>query len=232
MHYADEYASIDRKHWWFLGRQAVIQAILRRYVPVGSRLLDVGCGTGGLSGELARYYSVEAVDPSAQAVAVARSRGLMARVIEAGSVLPNGFDIVCAFDVLEHVDDDVKLACQLAGAVRPGGMILVTVPAFRWFWGPMDDLAGHRRRYRLHELIRVMTDAGIRQLYATYFNFLLFPALVVGHLAGFPRRDQELEAPPPILNRLFGAVFTSESWIAGRMSLPWGSSILFLGSRA
>jgi len=231
MHYADEYASVDRNHWWFLGRQAVIQAILRRYVPVGSRLLDVGCGTGGLTGELARYYSVEALDPSAQAVAVARSRGLVARVLETGSALPDGFDLVCAFDVLEHVDDDVELARQLAGAARLGGMVLVTVPAFGWFWGTMDELAGHRRRYRLPGLLKVMKDAGVRRVYATYFNFLLFPALVVGHLAGYPRRDQELEPPPRLLNRLLGAVFMSESRIAGRISLPWGSSILFLGTR-
>jgi 2-polyprenyl-3-methyl-5-hydroxy-6-metoxy-1,4-benzoquinol methylase len=229
MHYADEYAGVDQKHWWFLGREARIVTTLRRYAPLGSRLLDVGCGTGGLSAELARWYSVEGVDPSPQAVAVARSRGVMAQVVEPGSELPGGFDVACAFDVLEHVEDDVKLARQLARAVRPGGVVMATVPAYGWLWGPMDELGGHRRRYRLHELLRVMLAAGLRRVYATYFNSVLFPAIALGRLAGFPRRDHELEPPPPALNRLLRTVFVSESRITGRLSLPWGASILFLG---
>jgi SAM-dependent methyltransferase len=231
MDYADEYAAVDRDHWWFTGRRAAIQASLRRYLPRGARLLDVGCGTGGLSAELARDYRVTAADPSPAAVAIARSRGIDAIEMQPDRQLPDGFDAACAFDVLEHVDDDVKLASQLAGAVRTNGIIAVTVPAYRSLWSSMDELGGHRRRYRLRQLGQVMTAAGIRRLHASYFNAVLFPALVAGHLAGLPRKGRELQPPPRPLNRLLSWIFRAESAASSRLTIPYGGSILFIGSR-
>lgn len=229
MDYADEYAAVDRDHWWFAGRRAVIQAALHRYLPAGSRLLDVGCGTGGLSAELAREYRVTAADPSAPAVAIARSRGIDAIEMQPGRPLPGGFDAACAFDVLEHVDDDVALARQLTQAVRPNGIVAVTVPAYRSLWSSMDELGGHRRRYRLRQLAQVMAAAGVRRLHASYFNAMLFPALVAGHLIGMPRKGHELEPPPRPLNRLLSGIFRAESAASARLTIPFGGSILFLG---
>lgn len=229
MDYADEYAAVDYDHWWFAGRRAAIQAALRRYLPAGSRLLDVGCGTGGLSAELAREYRVTAADPSSSAIAIARSRGLDTIQMEPGHPLPGGFDAASAFDVLEHVDDDLELARQLAGAVRPNGIIAVTVPAYRSLWSSMDELGGHRRRYRLRPLVRLMAAAGIRPLHATYFNAVLFPALVAGHLLGLPRQGHELEPPARPLNRLLSSIFRAESAASARLTIPFGGSILFIG---
>jgi SAM-dependent methyltransferase len=231
MDYADEYAAVDRDHWWFAGRRAAILAALRRFLPPRSRLLDVGCGTGGLSAELAREYRVTAADPSPTAIAIARNRGLDAVQIEAGRPLPAGFDAACAFDVLEHVDDDLALARQLAEAVRPDGVVALTVPAYQWLWSSMDELGGHRRRYRLRKLSRVMAAAGIRRLHASYFNSLLYPALVAGHLVGLPRAGHELEPPPRTLNRLLSLIFRAESAASARLTLPFGGSILFVGKR-
>lgn len=231
MDYADEYALVDRAHWWFQGRQALIVGTLRRYVRPGSRLLDVGCGTGGLSAELARHYAVEAVDASSSAVAIARGRGVAARQIEPGAGLGTGYDVACAFDVLEHVDDDVGLVRQLEAAVRLGGMVAVTVPALPSLWGPMDELGGHRRRYRLRGLTRVMAAAGVRRVYATYFNLLLLPGMALARLAGFPRPGRELAAPVGWVNRVLRVVFTGEAHLVARVPAPLGSSILFVGSR-
>ena len=229
MDYADEYAAVDRDHWWFAGRRAAIQASLRRYLPAGSRIIDVGCGTGGLSAELARDYRVTGADPSATAVAIARKRGIEAIQMEPGEPLPGGFDCACAFDVLEHVNDDHGLARQLAAAVRPGGVVAVTVPAYRWLWSAMDELGGHRRRYRLKELARLMAQAGIQRLHTSYFNTILFPALVAGHAVGLPRAGHELEPPPGPVNAVLSGLFRAESLASARLTLPFGGSIVFLG---
>jgi SAM-dependent methyltransferase len=228
--YADEYASVEEGHWWFAGRRAVILAALRRFAPAGSRLLDVGCGTGGLTAALGERYRVEGVDPSEEAVAIARARGLRATVMRLDASLPSGFDVACALDVLEHVDDDLALAGHLARAVRPGGKVLITVPAFQALWGPMDERAGHRRRYRRRMLEAVMTRAGLRPLHSGYFNTLLFPAMALARLAGFPRAGRELERPPTAVNAALRAVFTAEAPLAARVPLPVGGSILFVGA--
>ena len=229
MDYADEYAAVDRDHWWFAGRRAAVLAALRRFLPSGSRLIDVGAGTGGLSLELTRDYRVTAADPSPGAVAIARSRGLDVIQMAPDEPLPSGFDAACAFDVLEHVDDDLALARTLAAAVRPGGLVAVTVPAYRWLWSSMDELGGHRRRYRLRQLVDLMAAAGIQRLHATYFNTVLFPALVMGHLVGLPRRGHELDAPPAPVNWVLSTVFRGESGVTRRCPLPFGGSILYIG---
>jgi 2-polyprenyl-3-methyl-5-hydroxy-6-metoxy-1,4-benzoquinol methylase len=226
--YGAQLDEIERSHWWFAGRRAVILSALRRFVRPGSRVLDFGCGSGGLTAELARHYRVLGVDFSAPALEVARQRGLDVRLIAGGEALPDGFDAACAFDVIEHVEDDAVELKRLAAAVRPGGIVMVTVPAYRFLWGRMDDVAGHRRRYRLRVLDRVMRAAGLERVHASYFNMWLFPAIAAGRLAGFPRENHEIDLPPRPVNAALCAVFESEGPLASRFTLPFGVSIVYL----
>ena len=230
--YGAQLDEIERSHWWFAGRRAVILAGLRRFVPLGSRVLDFGCGSGGLTAEIAREYDVVGVDFSAPALEVARRRGLSVHLMQSSDALPTGFDAVCAFDVIEHIDDDVGELRRLAAAVRPGGVVMGTVPAYRMLWGKMDDVAGHRRRYRLRGLGRVMREAGLTRLHASYFNTWLFPVVAAGRLAGFPRENHEIDLPPGAVNSMLRALFESEAPVASRATLPFGVSILFLARTA
>jgi 2-polyprenyl-3-methyl-5-hydroxy-6-metoxy-1,4-benzoquinol methylase len=229
--YGPEFDEIERSHWWFAGRRAVILAALRQHLRPGSRVLDFGCGAGGLTAELARQYEVVGVDFSAPAVAVAKGRGLDVRLVGAGDGLPTGFDAACAFDVIEHVEDDVDELRRLASAVRPNGLVMVTVPAYRMLWGRMDEVAGHVRRYRLRQLGRAMAAAGLRRLHASYFNSWLFPLIAAGRLAGFPRENHEIDLPPRAANASLRALFSSEAPLAARLTLPFGVSILYLAER-
>jgi 2-polyprenyl-3-methyl-5-hydroxy-6-metoxy-1,4-benzoquinol methylase len=229
--YGSQLDEIERSHWWFAGRRAVILATLRRFVRPGSRILDFGCGAGGLTAELARAYDVVGVDFSAPALEVARGRGLNVLLVNSSDSLPTGFDAVCAFDVIEHVDDDIAELKRLASAVRPGGIVMVTVPAYGLLWGQMDKIAGHRRRYRLRGLDRVVRAAGLTRLHASYFNMWLFPAIAAGRLAGFPRENHEIDLPPLPLNAALRAIFSSEARLAARLTLPVGVSILYLAVR-
>ena len=229
MDYADEYAAVDRDHWWFVGRRKAISRALRRYVPPGSRLLDVGCGTGALTRELAQIYPTIGIDVSQEAVAIAAERGVAVGRYRLGDELPTDFDVVCAFDVLEHVDDDVGFAQDLRASLNPGGWLAFTVPAYRWLWGPMDELGGHRRRYTRASLLRVTHEAGIRTVHVTYFNTFLLPVILLGNLLGLPRRGRELEAPPRWLNGILSAVFSAEALLVPLVRMPFGTSILFIG---
>jgi len=226
--YGSQLDEIERSHWWFAGRRAVILAALRRFVRPGSRILDFGCGAGGLTVEIARAYDVVGVDFSAPPLEVARRRGLNVHLMNSSDALPSGFDAVCAFDVIEHVDDDTAELRRLAATVRPGGVVMVTVPAYRLLWGQMDKVAGHRRRYRLRGLDRVARAAGLTRLHASYFNMWLFPAIAAARLAGFPRENHEIDLPSRPINATLRALFETEAPLASRMSLPFGVSILYL----
>jgi SAM-dependent methyltransferase len=209
----------------------VILAALQRHLPAAARVLDFGCGAGGLTQAMAGRYQVLGVDTSKTAIEVAHRRGINAELISPDAPLPRGFDAVCALDVLEHLDDDAGVARALAAATRPGGFVFLTVPAYAWLWGSMDEVAGHRRRYRLRSLSRLMAGAGLRRVHASYFNSLLFPALAAGRLLGLPRPGHEVDTPPRAVNALLASVFSLEAPVVSRVPMPFGTSILYVGRR-
>jgi 2-polyprenyl-3-methyl-5-hydroxy-6-metoxy-1,4-benzoquinol methylase len=229
--WGDEIDQLERGHWWYAGRRAVILAALQRYLGKGARVLDFGCGAGGLTQAMAGRYRVLGVDTSKTAIEVAHRRGINAELISPDAPLPGGFDGVCALDVLEHLDDDASAARALAASTRPGGFVFLTVPAYAWLWGSMDEVAGHRRRYRLRSLCALMEGAGMHRAHASYFNSLLFPALAAGRLLGLPRPGHEVDTPPRAVNALLGSVFSLEAPVVSRLPMPFGTSILYVGRR-
>ena len=149
------YFRIEDRHWWFVGRRRVILGLLDDALGPGDargrRVLDVGCGTGTMLSHLERYGEPIGIEADDQAVAFCRARGVT-RVRQADPPpLPfddSRFDLVTALDVLEHVDDDQRLLGEMRRVLRPGGVALVTVPAFRALWSAQDVVSQHRRRYR------------------------------------------------------------------------------------
>jgi SAM-dependent methyltransferase len=238
------YFEIEDRHWWFVGRREVFLRVLDRHLPPapGSerRILDVGCGTGTMLGHLARYGRPEGTDASAEAVRFCRERGIE-HVTEANGVpLPfeeGSFDLVTALDVIEHVERDGELLAELRRIAKPGGTLLVSVPAFRFLWGPQDEISHHKRRYTAPELRGRLTAAGwsIRRL--TYFNTLLFPPIAAIRVLRRDRPDRPLRSDfemtkPGPANALLARVFASEARLVARRDLPVGVSILGLATRA
>ena len=234
-------AALEDGHFWFRSRNRLIVWALERHFPAAKRLLEVGSGSGVVLQALrARYPSLElvGVDQNSEAFQYARAR-VDARFLELDTrelSFEEEFDVVCAFDVLEHVDDDDAVLRRLAAATRPGGGLLVTVPQYEWLWSEADDYGRHRRRYTKRVLETKIEAAGFTLVRSTAWVFSLLPVLAVSRFwdnrrrGGYdPRRELELSGP---INRMLEAILDAERLAIERgVTLPYGSSRLAIAKK-
>ena len=235
--YAAVHAEQDRGHWWFIGRRAVLLAEMARWLPRRRcRVAELGCGSGGLLEALGRFGSAVGVEADPALLETARQRGLDCRLgsLPSDVPLPSGeWDAVCLFDVLEHLDDESAALGACRRLLASDGLLFVAVPAYAWLWSRHDELLGHRRRYTAPRLRRVVEAAGLLVERVSYFNALLAaPIIAVRLLRRALRRDgHDLSRPPAPLNHLLAAVFSAESRLLRRRSLPFGVSLLLVARR-
>ena len=199
----DEFQALvdyDEHHWWYVGRRAVLHAALERLdVPAGALVLDAGCGSGRTMDDLRRYGSVHGFDLNPLGAEYARGRGHadvhVARVEEIP--FPDAsFDLVTCLDVIEHTPDDIRSLRELLRVTRPGGWLVVTVPAYQMLWSSHDVANHHYRRYRRPQLRRAAVAAGWEPGSWTYFNSLLFLPAAVVRLGERLRRPSRRRARP------------------------------------
>jgi SAM-dependent methyltransferase len=228
-----QHLELEERHWWFVARRRILLDVLERSLAPQRQLeiLDAGCGGGATMESLRRYGCVCGMDISSVAVEYNREHG---RQVVLGSIeqIPfaeDSFDLALALDVIEHVPDDLRALEELRRVLRPEGSLLVTVPALRMLWGNHDVAAGHYRRYTLAELYNRVEAAGFEIISATYFNTILFPAILALRSLGRIRSKNSVsdvtELPQP-LNFLLMKIFSVEAAIAGRVKLPFGVSAL------
>ena len=226
-------ASHEEHHWWFVGRRAVIDALLDRLpLEASSEVLEAGCGTGGNLYMLARRGRVSAFEPSVVARDIASRKAQHAVVVdgELPDRLPfeaGSFDLVVALDVLEHIERDQEALVSLASMARPGGYILVTVPAHPILWGAHDQRLHHIRRYRRRELRRLCAATGCDIRFLTAFNTVLSPIAVtlrlMERISPISFGNQE-RMPPSLVNRALSWLFALEGPFVRRLPLPFGVS--------
>jgi SAM-dependent methyltransferase len=235
--YATVHLEEDRRHWWFRGRLAVLRTVLRGVVPAGpARLLELGCGTGNMLEMLAEFGEAVGMETDPVLLAAAQAVGLDARrgTLPDDLVVPEGWaDVVLLLDVLEHLDDEAGALGTARRALSPGGVLIVTVPAYRWLWSGHDVALHHRRRYTAGRLRQVVAKAGFRVGRVTYFNTLLFPMLALARAAKRLRGDASHDLRPAgrALGILLERCFAFERHLVPRMRLPFGSSLLLLARR-
>lgn len=236
----DQHFRLEDTHWWFLGRRRLVLQEIARYAgPCAGRILDIGCGTGGMLTHLQTFGDAVGLDPSeeAQAACVRRS---VPFVRGGGSTLPfrdGSFDIVTALDVIEHVRDDAGILAEMRRVLRPGGLLLLTVPAYQFLWSQHDVFNHHVRRYRrsgLEQLLR-RTDFDIAKL--SYYNTLLFPAAMLRKATMRVSKNDasaaasHLDDVAPPLNALLRWVMMSEQPLLRRWNMPFGASIICAARR-
>jgi len=178
------HAEIEERHWWFRGRRAIVRRMLAEIAPPGTgrRIVDVGCGTGANIASLADAYVCHGIDPSAEGIALARQR--FPAVKFTCGLAPEAFgpeerdaDVLLAMDVMEHVPDDFLFASSLLAALKPGGHLLITVPADAALWSAHDEAFGHYRRYSRERLERVWCDLPVTPLLVSHAMARLYPVV-------------------------------------------------------
>lgn len=231
-------ADLDQRHWWYVGRRQVLAALIERTVRPrpNSRILEVGCATGHNLPMLQRFGRVDAVelDDDVREIAQRRlGRPVLADRLPELAAVPDGrYDLICAFDVIEHIDDDDAALRAIARKLRPGAKLAMTVPAHPWMWSAHDVVNHHKRRYSKAALRSLIARSPLKLDRIGYFNSLLFPLAMAERLASrmAGRKEVKMGIPPAPLNAAFTRTFAAERFIIGRFPLPPGLSLFALAS--
>lgn len=233
-------AEVEATHWWFTERRRLFGRLIRRMaLPVDARILDVGTSTGTNLRMLRDlgFTRCEGVDSSAEAVRWCEEKGYGKVTLGDVCKLPfpdQSFDLILATDVIEHVDDDIAALREVRRILKPGGRVLVTVPAFKVLWGLQDEVALHKRRYRARELLARINDADFHAGQSFYFNYLLFlPILCVRTLMRWSgmKMQSENQLNTGVLNRVLQWIFRADVSTAPYLHPPFGVSYLVLANR-
>ncbi|MCY7338719.1 MAG: class I SAM-dependent methyltransferase [Sphingomonas bacterium] len=230
----DRMAELDQHHWWFTARRRILAEVVRRVVrpPADARILELGCGTGHNLSMLGQFGRVEASELDASARALAAQR--LGRPVEQAALPDLGmfpadrYDLVALLDVLEHVVDDKGSLAAIMTRLKPGGALLLTVPANPWMWSAHDFAHHHHRRYRKAEIAALAREAGFTIELLSPFNSLLFPLIaavrVIGKVRGHDSADDALPAKP--VNAMLDRIFGIEAALIGRLPFPFGVSLV------
>jgi SAM-dependent methyltransferase len=240
--YYKDYYRLEREHWWFRARGEMLIAHLKQVIgdKKNIKILNIGAATGRSSELLMQLGTVTSVefDPDCYAF----TRDVVKISIQQGSILDlqfadNSFDVVCAFDVIEHVEDDAKAVSEMRRVCKTEGILCVTVPAFMFLWSEHDVVNHHFRRYTSKILRGVMEEKNTL-IYQTYFNFWLFFPItafrLVANLLSNKKNITPAEAQSDFenfkggfFNSVFYYIFKSENWFLSRLiQLPVGVSLL------
>jgi SAM-dependent methyltransferase len=236
--YGQAYEKLYREHWWWRAREEMLVAILREHQPAGGwhAILDVGCGNGLFFDRLSEFGEAEGVEPSAELVdphspyASRIHLGPFDATFQPGKL----YGLILMLDVLEHLDAPSGALGRALGLLQPGGLVVITVPAFPALWTGHDVLNQHRTRFTKSSFRAVAAAGGMRILAERYFFHWTFPAKLAARVAEklSGARPTVPGVPAKWLNRALYGISRAEQRLFRAVALPFGSSLLVLGTRA
>jgi SAM-dependent methyltransferase len=233
--------------WWFVGMRRIVDDLMRRHLMNGAtaamgslKVLDAGCGTGGQLKQLEPFGQVTSFDFERKAAEMfaTRQRGrILVASTDAVPFADATFDIVTSFDVvcqLESPRDETAMA-ELARVLKPGGGLILRVPAFQALYGPHDVTLHTKHRYSTGEITTKLEKAGLRVVHTTYANTFLFPVAVarrtLAKVSGKKPGKSDVRDVPAPLNQALTAVLRAEAEIIKRTSMPFGLSVIALAKK-
>ena len=231
--YIQYIAKIEDEHWWYRGRRAVISSLKKKLdLSPDSKILEIGCGTGGNLEMLSSWGTINAVELDDHARITANLRNYCKVTygkLPADIVIPDETKLICMLDVLEHVEDDIAALAKIKEDADSDCQILITVPAYKFLWSQHDKDAHHFRRYTKTELEKKLIETGFNITFSSYFNSILFPVIFI--IRAIKNKLQSIESgdlqmPCSILNRILLIIFSMESKVIPTFPLPFGVSII------
>ncbi|WP_431211977.1 methyltransferase domain-containing protein [Puia sp. P3] len=245
--YYKEYYHLERKNWWFLARKELLKQQIELLFKgnKGIRILNVGAALGASTLMLQEFGEVSSLEYDRSCCEFVKKELGMDFINGSITELPfpdGGFDLVCAFDVVEHVENDRLAISELHRVCKPGGYIFTTVPAFQNLWSEHDEINEHFRRYTMKRYLSLFSPLNSAIVYRSYFNFWLFPPIflvrIISRLfrkkGAAPRSDfaKTSGSEGGVLSGLLFRVFKSESIFLNRhISLPVGVSLMVLAQK-
>ena len=240
--YYTEYYALERNHWWFLARAEILKSLIRKYISPTKpfKILNVGVATGATSILLQQFGEVTSLEYDKDCCEFVRLNVGIDVIHGSLTELPfldSNFDLVCAFDVLEHIENHEKATQEISRVLKPGGTAFVTVPAYNFLWSEHDEINHHFRRYTARSLRNTFQQSSnLTEIKSSYFNSIFFtPIAIVRVLSKLNFRKNKVPSiqsdfqkfkSNSLINKLLYHIFKCEKYfLIRKLSFPVGVSI-------
>lgn len=229
--YQDMY-DLEDQHWWHKAKRAlIIESLQKLSYSKKSKLLDIGCGTGRNIQAFNNLMEAHGIDMSFAAIKFCKQRGLTTVTKSSAaktSFKEHSFSVITALDIIEHTDDQAVLK-ECWRLLKPGGTLIVTVPAYQWAWSKWDEVLHHQRRYTSQSLKAVLTQQGFKLKKLSYvYSFLLLPVLIIRKIKSLNSKDKyssDFALSNQLIDTILGKVAAVERWLLWRVSIPFGTTV-------
>lgn len=233
-----KFYKVETIHWWFSARREIIYDFIINFIKLNnnSNILDYGCGTGGILEIISKkFQNIYGTDLSKSAIEFCKKRNL-SNVFHLNDInLKNYnqfFDLITVLDVIEHIDDDIGTLVKLRKYLKSKGLVLITVPAYQFLFGPYDILTQHKRRYTKKHLSKIVTQSGYEIIKISYFNTFLSPLMILSRIiSNFTGWNNDTNIPFSCLNSFLKFIFGIEKYFLRFFSFPFGISIICLAKK-